>query len=110
MSDVKESPRYYSYATKTYGALVEGHDVAIEFDKKLLVINRVRLFVDGILVDADKVWYGDKELSTSLVDGSAVSVVVDSGMGGELTRAQARRSDGSWIDLRERGAAERLTG
>lgn len=102
MSDLMESPRYYGYATKTYGALVEGHDVAIEFDKKLMVINRVRLFVDGILVDAEKVWYGDKELSFSLDDGSVVSVVIDSGMIGELTRAQARRSDGTWIDLRER--------
>ena len=97
-----ESPRYSGYATKTYGALVEGHDVAIEFDKKLLVINRVRLFVDGSLVDSDKVWYGDKELSVSLDDGSAVSVVIDSGMVGELTRAQARRSDGTYVDLRER--------
>lgn len=110
MSGVMETPRYHGYATKTYGGLVEGHDVAIEFDKKLLVINRVRLFVDGILVDADKVWYGDKELSASLDDGSAVSVVVDSDMGGELTRAQARRSDGSCVNLRERGAAEGLAG
>lgn len=77
--------------------------MAIEFDKRLLVVNRVRLFVDGILVDADKVWYGDKELSVSLDDGSVISVVIDSGMVGELTRAQARRSDGTWIDLRERG-------
>ncbi|MDQ1649972.1 MAG: hypothetical protein QOG60_2029 [Frankiaceae bacterium] len=102
MSEIMETSRYYGYASKTCGALVEGHDVAIEFDKKLLVINQVRLFVDGSLVDADKVWYGDKELSVSLDDGSAVNVVIDSGMIGELTRAQARRSDGTLIDLRER--------
>lgn len=28
--------------------------------------------------------------------------MVDSGMVGELTRAQLRRADGSWIDLEER--------
>jgi hypothetical protein len=97
-----ENKRYYGYATKVYGASVEGHDVAIEFDKKMVVINRVRLLVDGELVDSEKVWYGDKQLKASLPDGTSVTVVVDSGMGGELTRAQVQRSDGSWIDLVER--------
>jgi hypothetical protein len=66
------------------------------------VINRVRLFVDGALVDSDKVWYGDKQLGASLDDGTTVTVLVDSGMGGELTRAQVQRADGSWVDLVER--------
>jgi len=96
--------RYYGYGDKVYATEVDGHDVAIEFDKKLLVVNRVRLYVDGAQVDEAKVVYGDKTLGTTTADGVRVEVTIDSGGGGELTRAQAKRSDGSWVDLEERTA------
>lgn len=97
-----EKKRYYGYDTKVYAADVRGHDVALEFDKKLLVLNRARLFVDGERVDDESVFYGDKTLTGPLGDGTTVTVRIDSGMVGELTSAQARRPDGSWIDLVER--------
>ncbi len=94
--------RYLGYKTKRYGAMHEGHDVELEFDKKLIVLNRAQLRVDGELVDAEDVVYGDKELSATLPDGTVVAVTIDSGMLGELTRAQLRRADGAWTDLAER--------
>lgn len=97
-----ESNRYYGYRTKVYGADVSGHDVALEFDKRLLVLNRPRLFVDGKQVDAETIFYGDKTLEGPLGDGSTVKVRIDSGMIGELTSAQAQQPNGSWVDLLER--------
>ena len=96
------SDRYFGYKTKRYGAAVDGHDIEIEFDKKLMVLNRVRLHVDGVKVDDENVFYGEKELKTTRPGGEEIVVQIDSGMIGELTRAQARRTDGAWVDLEER--------
>lgn len=38
-------------------------------------------------------FYGDKELTTTLPDGTEIVVVVDSGMVGEMTRAQLRAAE-----------------
>lgn len=35
--------RYEGYKTKRYGATYDGHDIELEFDKKLVVLNRARL-------------------------------------------------------------------
>jgi len=94
--------RYLGYRTKRYGAIHDGHDVELEFDKRRIVLNQARLLVDGELVDRANIFYGDKELRTTAADGTEIVVVVDSGMVGELTRAQLRRADGSWTDLQER--------
>ncbi len=94
--------RYYGYRTKVYGATLNGHDVAIEFNKALLVLNRARLYIDAEEVDRENVFYGDKQLEATLPDGTQVMVSIDSGMIGELTKAQLRQPDGSWIDLEER--------
>ena len=88
--------------TKRYGVVHDGHDVELEFDKHRVVINEALLHVDGEIVDRKKIFYGDKELTAKAPDGTDILVKVDSGMVGELTRAQLRRRDGSWIDLEER--------
>lgn len=85
-----------------YGTTLDGHDIELEFDQKLIVLNRARLRVDGEQVDALNVVYGDKELTTTLADGTEITVKLDSGMVGELVRAQVRRTDGAWVDLEER--------
>lgn len=87
-------------STTTYTGDVQGHTVQVVFDQKLVVVNRVELTVDGAPVDSAKVVYGERELSTTLDDGTVVAVVVHSGMTGEATRVQARQPDGSFIDLR----------
>lgn len=97
--------QYDGYETKTYGADVDGHAVALTFDKKLLVVNRAKLSVDGTEVDEAQVLYGEKTLSTDLADGTTIEVSIDSNATGALTRAQVRRQDGSWIDLQEQPAA-----
>ena len=66
------------------------------------MLNEARLRVDGELVDTARIFYGDRELSATAPDGAEIRVAVDSGMIGELTRAQLRRADGSWVDLEER--------
>lgn len=72
------------------------------FEKKRIVLNKARLFVDGKEVDQANMFYGDKKLTATTEDGTQIIVAVDSGMMGEMTRAQVREADGSWIDLEER--------
>ena len=93
--------RYLGYRTKRYGAFHQGHDIELQFDKRRIVLNEARLVVDGDVVDKAKMFYVDKELTTTLPDGTEIVVAVDSGMVGEMTRAQLRAADGSWVDLRE---------
>lgn len=88
--------------TMRYGVAHQGHDIELEFDRKRVVVNAARLLVDGQLVDKTKIFYGEKDLTTTAHDGTEIVVTVDSGMSGELTRAQLRREDGSWIDLQQR--------
>jgi signal transduction protein with GAF and PtsI domain len=99
------SDRYFGYATKCYGATEDGHSVELEFDKRRVVLNEARLRVDGEVVDRSKMFYGDKELTATTADGAEIVVAVDSGMIGEMTRAQLRVADGSWVDLLEREPA-----
>jgi hypothetical protein len=81
-----------------------GHDIELEFDQRRVVINEATLRVDGAKVDSTKVFYGDKELRTTLNDGTEVEVVIHSGMVGELSRAQLKQPNGSWVDLSTSGA------
>jgi len=60
---------------------------------------------DGTIVDTAKVFHGNKDLKTTLPDGTEIAVRIDSGMVGELVRAQVRRADGSWVDLEQRAVA-----
>jgi len=94
--------RYFGYRTKRYGTSQDGHEIELEFDKRRIVLNEARLLIDGEVVDKAKIFYGDKELSATASDGTQIVVAVDSGMVGEMTRAQLRRADGSWADLEER--------
>lgn len=96
------SDRYYGYRTKRYGVAYNGHEVDLEFDKRRIVLNEARLLIDDEVVDKVNIFYGDKELTATAPDGTKFVVVVDSGMVGEMTRAQLRREDGSSIDLEER--------
>ena len=66
------------------------------------MVNEATLRVDGQVVDSARIVYGEQELRTTLDDGTAVVVALHSGMLGELTRAQLKRDDGSWLDLAER--------
>jgi hypothetical protein len=86
-------------AQERYGGEIAGHAVELEFDQRRVVVNEATLRVDGAEVDRAKVFYGDKELRTTLEDGTEVSVALHSGMIGELTRAQLRQPDGGWRDL-----------
>jgi|1185.fasta_scaffold494004_1 hypothetical protein len=76
-----------------------GHAIELEFDQSRVVINQAVLHVDGTEVDKTRVFYGEKDLRSTLEDGTEITVRLHSGMTGELTRAQLRRPDGSWVDL-----------
>lgn len=87
---------------KRYGVVHDGHDVELEFDQHRIIINEARLRVDGEVVDNEKIFYGEADLTAKAPDGTDIMIKVHSGMFGELTRAQLRSRDGSWIDLEER--------
>ena len=91
--------RYYGYGDRAYGTTLDGHEIAIVFDKSKVVVNSITLFVDGQVVDRERVVYGEKHLTGQLPAGTVVEVSIESGMVGELTKAQARRPDGAWVDL-----------
>jgi hypothetical protein len=55
-----------------------------------------------VVVDTASIVHGERELRTTLDDGTDVVVALHSGMLGELTRAQLRQADGGWMDLAER--------
>jgi hypothetical protein len=88
--------------SKRVGTQFAGHDVELEFDQSRIVINKAVLRVDGEVVDGGRIFYGDKELRTTLGDGTEVEVTIHSGMMGELSRAQVKQPDGSWVDLTSR--------
>jgi hypothetical protein len=88
------------FDVRTFIASENGHEVKLEFDNRLAFINRIRLYVDGALLDSDMVWYGTKELRAKL-DGAEVELRVHSGMVGEPDRPQIKRTDGSWADMAE---------
>lgn len=48
--------------------------IGVEFDGKLLVVNRARLVVDGTQVDSASVVHGQKDLQATLADGTDVSI------------------------------------
>ena len=89
-------------STTMYTGEIQGHTVEVRFDQRRVVVNRVDLTVDGVQVDAANVVYGERELTTTLDDGTVVAVVVHSGMTGEATRVQLRLADGSFTDLQPR--------
>lgn len=80
-------------------AFIDNHRVELDFDQKLVVLNRARLMLDGQEVDSARVVYGERELSTTLEDGTEIEIRLHSGMVGELTRAQIRTGSGDWADL-----------
>jgi hypothetical protein len=82
-----------------FGATSGAHRVELEFDKRLVVMNRARLYVDGQEVDSTKVVYGDRDLRAPLADGTEAVIRLHSGMSGELTRAQIERGEGQWEDM-----------
>jgi hypothetical protein len=86
-------------AITRYGATSGQHRVELEFDTRLVVLNRARLYVDGQEVDSAQVVYGDRDLRAPLADGSEAVIRLHSGMVGELTRAQIERGDGQWEDM-----------
>jgi hypothetical protein len=88
--------------THRYAGTDSGHDIELEFDQRRVVVNKATLRVDGEVVDSARIFYGEKELRTTLDDGTDVVVTLHSGMVGELTRAQLKRTDGSWLDLADR--------
>ena len=83
---------------KTFTAVENGQEIKLEFDNKLAFTNRLRLYVDGELLDSDSVFYGTKELRAP-VDGGEIEIRVHSGVVGEPDRPQLKRSDGSWADM-----------
>lgn len=72
------------YGTKTYKADVGEHEVAFEFDKSGVIVNRGRLYLDGEELDKRAVHYGESTLTGRLPDGRSFKVEFASGFVGQL--------------------------
>ncbi|MEJ7824770.1 MAG: hypothetical protein WKF48_05045 [Solirubrobacteraceae bacterium] len=72
------------YGTKTYKAAVGEHEVAFEFDRTGVIVNRGRLYVDGAELDKRAVHYGESTLTGKLPDGRSFKVEFGSGFVGQL--------------------------
>jgi hypothetical protein len=81
---------YYGYRTKTYATDVDGHRVEVEFDKSLVVLNRVRLLVDGKEVDRGSIFYGSTTLGS---DTPPVRVEIGSGWIGQMKYCRLRAGE-----------------
>jgi len=81
---------------------MNGHDVAVEFNKALLVLNRARLYIDAEEVDCENVLYGDKEPGAALPDGTAGRRLDRIGNDRRTHEGPAPQPDGSWVDLEDR--------
>lgn len=97
---------YYGYDTKHYATEYLGHDVELVFDKKLLVMNRAILIVDGVKVDSERMFFGQHELEVTLDDGTAIRVELVSGLAGEMAGAELVAADGTRQTLVERAATD----
>lgn len=78
------------YGTRRYGTTVDGTEVEIDFDRSLVVLNRITLLIDGRPVDRRSVFYGTTRLHGELLGEGAsrqVSVDVRSGVYGQLVEA-----------------------
>lgn len=82
-----------------YAATLGTHAVELEFDRDLVVLNRVRLFLDGTEVANASIVYGQRDLTATAADGATIHVTVGSGMVGEPQRPQLQQPDGSWQDM-----------
>lgn len=69
----------WSYGVRRFEGEVSGHHVTLEFDERLMEMNRLRLLVDGDEVASDKILFGTKELHARTRDGTDLSVRVQSG-------------------------------
>lgn len=76
------------YGTETYKAAVGEHEVAFEFDKTGIIVNRGRLYLDGVEIDKRVVHYGESTVSGKLPDGRAFKVEFGSGLVGQLKFAE----------------------
>jgi hypothetical protein len=86
-------------SSSRYAATLGTHAVELEFDRDLVVLNRIRLFLDGAEVASASIVYGQRDLTATAADGAAIRVTVGSGMVGEPQRPQLQQPDGSWQDM-----------
>lgn len=87
----------WTYERHSWIGEQDGRSIKLVFDEKLVVLNRLKLIIDGEQVDRGSVFYGVKELS-----GAGVTVVVGSGWIGECTGVVLRGPSGEERPLSER--------
>lgn len=88
----------FAYKVRRYGTEHDGKDVVLEFDERLVVLNRLRLHVDGRKIDETSIFYGTKRLDL----GDSTQVEVGAGFLGECTGASLRTPSGSTEHLAPR--------
>lgn len=90
----------WTYERRTWVGEEDGRSVAVVFDEKLVVLNRLTLMVDGEEVERDTIFYGTKQLS-----GAGVTVVVGSDWIGQCTGIMFRGSSGEERSLSQQAGA-----
>ena len=89
-----------------YGTTRRGHNVEIEVDNALILVTRLRLFVDGFSVDERYAVWGEVRLQGELHDGErARPVTAEVGIGffGDVTRCVVVENGAEYLLLGAQG-------
>lgn len=95
----------WSYGMHRLEREASGHRVTLEFDERLIELNRLRVLVDGDELASDTIFFGTKELLVRTKDGTDLSVKVRSGWLGMCTGATVAVDGGEAQPLVDRTAA-----
>jgi hypothetical protein len=73
------------YRTQTFATEHDGHRVELEWDPTLVVLNRIKLRIDGNVTDSTTAFYGTKSLRGQ-AGSETVTVEIHSGWRGQMSR------------------------
>ncbi len=89
-----------------YSTTRGGHDIEVEVDNSLILVTRVRLFVDGFSADERYAVWGEVRLHGELRDGESVrplTVEVGAGIFGDTTRCVVVEGQAEYSLVESRG-------
>ena len=89
-----------------YSTVRRGHDIEVEVDNSLILVTRLRLFIDGFSADERYAIWGEVRLHGELRDGEIVrtlAIEVNVGIFGDTTRSVVVENGVEYLLVEARG-------